>query len=74
VRLVKKHSELVPSAKDVARALQSALMDADRRTVRVDEVGEQSEDGECLYAIGTTPDGVRMSFLVRVGGVERYDG
>lgn len=74
IRFVKRAADLMPSAKDIARGLHSGLMSIDRDVLRIDEVGEQSEDGATLYAYGTTPDGVRVSFLVRVGTVERGEG
>lgn len=70
VKIIKSASDLLPSAKDIAKGLRMGILDTDESVVRVTEVGEQSEDGTTLYAFGTTPEGVRVSFLVRVGAVQ----
>lgn len=70
VKVIKSASDVLPSAKDIAKGLHMGILDTDESVVRVTEVGEQSEDGTTLYAFGTTPEGVRVSFLVKVGAVE----
>lgn len=68
VKVIKRVQDVLPTAQAIAKAIQSALHDANEDTIRVTETGEQSED--TLYAVGETPDGVRVSFLVKVGAVE----
>lgn len=70
VKVIKTAANLLPSAKDIAKGLHMGILDTDEDVIRVTEVGEQSEDGTTLYASGITPDGVRASFLVKVGAVE----
>lgn len=72
LKLVKRGSDQLPTARDIAHEVQDALHDMwNSSVVRVHETGEQSEDGATIYAIGSTPDGVGVQFLVRVGAVER---
>ena len=74
IRLVKRAADLMPTAKAIAQGLHTGLMCMDRDVLRIEEVGEESEDGATLYVYGSTPDGVRVSFLLRVGAVMRADG
>lgn len=74
IKLVKESADVIPTAKAIAQGLHAGLMCMDRDVLRIEEVGEESEDGATLYAYGSTPDGVRVSFLLRVGAVMRADG
>lgn len=74
LRLVQRSADVVPTAKAIAGAMHSALLDVDSDVLSVHEVGEESDDGATLYARGTTSEGVEVTFLVRVGAVQQGGG
>ena len=68
--LRKIETKPLQTAKEIASDLHSSILDID--SIRVMEVGEQSEDGSTLYVVGKTPEGYAVSFNVTVHSVSRH--
>lgn len=69
LKLVKAGVSLIPTAGQIADSLHMGLLGADETVVKIFEVGQQSEDGSALYALGRTPEGVAIQFEIQVSQV-----
>lgn len=74
VKLIQKAADQLLDPKELAQAVAHGVMAGlDDDVLRVIETGVQSEDGQTMYVIGSTPEGIRVSFLIRVGEIERAE-